>query len=207
MNKLLKETDRGFGALFVLIALAVIAAVGLGGYYIWQTRQITLQPAATTQTTFATNSPTNGMKTGSFHDLKFKYSSTWNYAINNNFPDSASINTRFGEVANNGDPAALRINFTVSPYPSSATGLEAYVNELSTQGQGFGLENKQQLTIGGVPALRYDSGCCASVSDSVFFIAKNNLYEVDAVVGGPVDPATVETFKPTFTSFLSTITL
>lgn len=65
MNEPLK-TNKGFGVLFVLIALAIVAAIGLGGYYVWRTHQREQQPSVATQTaesqqTTATMQTTNGI--------------------------------------------------------------------------------------------------------------------------------------------------
>lgn len=52
-----QTSGKGFGALFVLIAVVVIAAIGLGGYYVWRTYQAKPRPT-TTQTTKATEQQT-----------------------------------------------------------------------------------------------------------------------------------------------------
>lgn len=201
------KKNSGFTVLEMALLIVVVGAFSCMAWYILKMHASTGGEQTHTATLQPKRVQASSLKSGTYKHISFSYPANWNYNVpTQQYPNAGSyLVTHVGQTGAGDQETSLIINFTTSPYPASATNLESYVQYLSTQGQGFGLENKQALTINGTQALRYDSGCCASVSDSVFFVVNGNLYEVSAVVGGPVDPSVLQSFKPTFTTFLSRI--
>ena len=148
---------------------------------------------------------TAGWKTGSFSDLTFKYPATWTISpATASSPEVMYLTTDVSKKDQFAQTFSLSVGLQYTTYNN--TGLENAVTALSKTGEGFGLSNKQTIMVNGTAGLRYDTGCCGSLSDSVFFVANGKLYMVHASVNGILTQTDLNTFKPTFEKFIGTIT-
>jgi hypothetical protein len=157
---------------------------------------------STTASASATSTDTSTWKSETYNAITFKHPTTWTWTS-----ADGELMTDVTKKSTEVDGATDTLGIVITKRALGGKTLEAAVTAYAAAGEGYKLTNKQDISVAGTTGLRYDKSTGASFEDSVFFVSGTDYYEVSASVGPVALTQTdLKAFKPTFDTFLATIT-
>lgn len=181
MNRI--KNQRGFGTVEIIILVVILAIIGFGGWYIWQTQN------NSSQSTGGTNSqPKTPKNKEAFSDSRlpfiFEYPNGWVIKIDDKVQEGQPLPDKYSIFLNTKDRA-----YAEMPIGGTEVSVGAEVNISvsktalsSPQGVFTGLrasaQDKSEITVGGVSAVEYEFGYESQPGRYVDFIKDGRLYSI-----------------------------